>query len=296
MPRENKENKSAEELAAPSVPAAPTVPVPGMANLDATPEIPPAVTPAAARSVPHIAAVTVKLPPFYRNNCEYWINQCQAQFAVRNITAQLTKFYYCVSVIDEGTALHIEDIVSNPGETPYDDLCDRLREAFSLNNYQRAEALARYPPLADEKPSQLLAKLRALLPKNGDAHEECFIFRYFFLARLPVDIRQHCLTNSELSLRELAIRADELFMNAASNQINALTSEDAHEDVTSHPGCISGCISEINAVERNSKRQLCFYHDKYRDKAVRCRKPCAWMPRSPTTSYTASKNGRTGRR
>ena len=80
---------------------------------------------------PHIAAVTVKLPPFYRNNCEYWINQCQAQFAVRNITAQLTKFYYCVSVIDEGTALHIEDIVSNPGETPYDDLCDRLREAFS---------------------------------------------------------------------------------------------------------------------------------------------------------------------
>ena len=91
---------------------------------------------------------------------------------MKNVTAQLTKFHYCIAALDENTALHVENLVLNPGNNPFDELCTQLQDAFGLDRYHRAEALAQFPASADDRPSQLLAKLRALLPKEDETQGE----------------------------------------------------------------------------------------------------------------------------
>jgi len=44
-----------------------------------------------------IAAVAVKLPPFWPEDPHTWIQQVEAQFVIRGITVDSTKFYHIVA-------------------------------------------------------------------------------------------------------------------------------------------------------------------------------------------------------
>ena len=46
-----------------------------------------------------VHAVAIKLPEFCADNAHVWFAQTEAQFAVRNLTCSLTKFYYCIAAL-----------------------------------------------------------------------------------------------------------------------------------------------------------------------------------------------------
>ena len=49
-------------------------------------------------------AVTLKLPPFWTSQPRVWFQQVEAQFALRHVTADDTKYYYVVAALDQETA------------------------------------------------------------------------------------------------------------------------------------------------------------------------------------------------
>ena len=72
-------------------------------------------------------AVSVKLPPFWPDKTDIWFAQAEAQFKMKNITNEKTKYAYVVSVQDSDKATQVLDIIrAPPAEEPYKALKNRL--------------------------------------------------------------------------------------------------------------------------------------------------------------------------
>ena len=55
-------------------------------------------------AVAPVQAVALKLPPFWTAQPAVWFQQAEAQFAIRGIVAEQTKYYYVLSALDQTTA------------------------------------------------------------------------------------------------------------------------------------------------------------------------------------------------
>ena len=69
-----------------------------------------------------ISAVSLKLPQFWPTNSEVWFSQLEAQFATRNIRAQLTKIDHVVTFLSSPEfAIEVWDLILRaPESNPYD--------------------------------------------------------------------------------------------------------------------------------------------------------------------------------
>ena len=111
-----------------------------------------------------VSAVSVKLPPFWSDKTTLWFAQAEAQFALRNITEQRTKFNHVLAILDSRTAERAMDIIAAPGETAYNDLKARLTGAFSLSDPEKADRLLDMTGLGDQTPSQRIDRMLMLVP------------------------------------------------------------------------------------------------------------------------------------
>ena len=110
-------------------------------------------------------AVSLKLPTFWSSQPEVWFPQAESQFSISSITAEETMYHYVVSALDQETAVRVLDIIKvRPTKTPYTTLKTRLLGTFTLSEYERAGQILHMPPLGDNKPSQLMDQMMALLP------------------------------------------------------------------------------------------------------------------------------------
>ena len=102
--------------------------------------------------------VLMKLPAFWPDAAEVWFTQGDTQFAMRSITVSKTKFYHAVVVVPREVASQILDLISAPpAGDPYEVLRVQLFTLYTLNNYQRFEALVK-------KPLLLMNWMLALIP------------------------------------------------------------------------------------------------------------------------------------
>ena len=210
-------------------------------------------------------AVSLKLPTFWTSQPEVWFAQTEAQFALRGITADETKYYYVIAALDQPTATRLLDLISNPPtDDKYGALKTRLTDTFGLSKQERASRLLHFRPLGDSKPSTLMDEMLALL---GD-HPPCLLFNQLFLERLPADIRIQLVDAKIEDHRALAKRADALWeCRDASMESNAVH----------RPPSTDG---------KQLGKNFCFYHRKFGNAAKQCRPPCSWT----------SGNERAGRR
>ena len=90
-------------------------------------------------SVPVAVNIALKLPVFWPDATEVW-------FAIRSVTVSKTKFYHAVASLPQDVAAQILDLTrAPPVSDPYEVLKDRLTTLYSLNDYQRFEALVSSP-------------------------------------------------------------------------------------------------------------------------------------------------------
>ena len=186
----------------------------GVSNADLLPPSP----------VPVVAAnVALKLPVFWPKAAEVWFSQADAQFALKSISVSKIKFYHVVASLPQDVAAQILDLIrAPPAGDPHEVLKECLTTLYSLNDYQRFEALISLTLTSDQKPSHLMNRMLALLPDN---YKPDFILHGFFLRRLPIEVRSHCLQEKISDPHALALIADKLFQSRVSSPANLLAEQ-----------------------------------------------------------------------
>ncbi len=211
--------------------------------------------------------VAIKLPPFWPQQARVWFVQAEAQFVIKGVTADLTKYSYVTAALDQNTATRVLDILTDPpASNKYDTLKSRLLDTYKLSEREAAARILDTNGLGDAKPSELLDRMLALVPTGK---EPGFLLKKVFLRQLPADIQAIVTQQEYSSLRDLAKAADKHFLSTGST-INATFRNER---------------PPRKAPSSDNKEEVCFYHKKFGDKATKCRDPCKF-----------SGNGTAGRR
>lgn len=229
-------------------------------------------------------AVALKLPIFWTSQPEVWFVQTEAQFTLRGITVDETKYFHVVAALDQDTATRLIDFISRPPEeNRYGALKARLLSTFGLDKRERATRLLHFRPLGDSKPSALMDEMLAFL---GD-HPPCFLFEQLFLERLPEDIRlQLAGVDKVIDYRDLAKRADAFWTSRDSVQrpmasmanalANAVHRPPSNEHKTPYNKSSKHQQYRDTKPKVGNPSQLCYYHRTFGDAARQCRQPCSW--------------------
>lgn len=252
---------------------------------------------------PSICRVTVKLPPFWPDRPAIWFAQVEAQFSISGVSADQTKFDYVVAQLDTRVIGEVEDIILQPPpQDKYGRLKAELIRRLSTSEEQRVRQLVSDEELGDRRPSQFLRHLRSLA---GTALTDENLLRQLWMRRLPQHLQAILAAQSELSLSKIAELADKILevspgMAAprSSAVFSASTSDTTPssldyitqrlDDLTRQIAALTADRARDRSRGRSNQRRersqtpgkakICFYHRKYATKAVKCVKPCAWMP------------------
>ena len=87
--------------------------------------------------------ISLKLPKGWKSSASFWFVQTEAQFGLREITADATKYYYVVSALGSSTATRVASFLKNPlEEEKYKTFKTHLLKTFELSD----EAFSGFSP------------------------------------------------------------------------------------------------------------------------------------------------------
>ena len=239
----------------------------------------------AATATTTVAAVNVKLPPYWPADPQVWFAQVEAQFTTRGITAQKTKYDYIVASLSPDIATEVRDLIlAPPTDNPYDKLKDQLIKRTSASEQKRLQQLLNAEELGDRKPSQVLCRMQQLLGDKASSIDQSFL-RELFLQRLPANIRMVLASTPDTTgLEDLAQLADKVMEVATPTAVHTphLTSEVELGTEVSRLKDIVKSLSTSRASSTRTTRgrspsphpraepTLCWYHERFGHDARKC--------------------------
>ena len=210
---------------------------------------------AAAAAPPAVFAATVKLPDFRMHDPEPWFQHVEAQFHLRGITTDDTKYFHVVAALDSATTRRLMGLLRDPPVADkYTALKSQLLLIYQLSDIEQADRLLSLYGLGDSKPTDLMENMLALMG-SGDAS---FLFTHLFLRQLPPQVRT-ALASSPLirskDYRGIAEEADRLLLASRQFSVHAVLPDRSDGD---GPG-------EVAAISVRQKKEggQCFYHRRY---------------------------------
>ena len=110
-----------------------------------------------------LASVAVKLPIFWTTSPSAWFAQAEAQFTIRKITEDATK-YYVVAALDTDIAIRALFIITAPPPTEkFEAIKTFLTSAYEFTDSEHATTLFSLHGLGDYKPTEQMDSMLALL-------------------------------------------------------------------------------------------------------------------------------------
>ena len=254
---------------------------------------------------PAVAAVSLKLPPFWPADPEVWFAQVEAQFTTRSISSQKTRFDYVVSSLSPEFATEVRDLLLKPpSENQYDVLKAQLVKRTAASEQRKLQQLISGEELSDRKPTQLLRRMQQLLgDKLGSTTDTNSFLHELFLQRLPASVRMVLASaDPSTTIDKLAEMADKVMEVAAPTAPNVSAVSHVTAD---HPELkqlredvarLTELVQTLSirsrprrprSISRSRHRsatptpqhhdsQLCWYHAKFGEAAQKCKEPCSW--------------------
>jgi len=257
------------------------------------PRMPPPLPPRpAARAVQF---TNFKLPEFWVDSPVGWFGAAEAQFLLRGVVSEVDKFCLLTQALHKESVKEVIHLVAHPDPVrPYSLLKQALLASHQLTDFQRVEQLLAMEPLGSRKPSQLLAAMLELCPRDEQGSK---FFVALFLQRLPAEMRVLLAHDDHSDLRQLAAKADQLqaYQRRQAHETVAVAAE-TEESVAAvkKTGGKGGRKGVRPPPPPDRKKQgpprqpapadiaaqaagLCFYHWTFGERARDCRPPCKWQ-------------------
>ncbi|XP_037831836.1 uncharacterized protein LOC112451161 [Kryptolebias marmoratus] len=181
--------------------------------------------PAAAEpppAAPVSFSVAAKIPDFWLHDPPSWFVHIEAQFALRGISSDDTKYHYVVASLDPLSTRRAMTLLRDPpAHGKYTALKQLLLRRYSLSDAERAEKLLSLSGLGDGSALELMESMLSLLGSDDGG----FLFIHLFLRQLPAPVRA-VLANSPLLLqkdyRSLAEEADRILLATRTFAVQAV--------------------------------------------------------------------------
>ncbi|XP_076176653.1 uncharacterized protein LOC143151438 [Ptiloglossa arizonensis] len=227
-----------------------------------------------------------------------WPGQVEAQFTIGRITKDDTKFGYVVAQLDGKYAEEVEDIICNPPDgNKYEAIKRELIKRLSDSDTTRVRKLLETEEIGDRTPTQFWRHLRKLA---GSSVSDDFLTE-IWKNRLPVKTQLVLAATSDkdgTKLAEIADRVHEIpvergriasvshpsdmdllreELRQMRLQLNAVTNSARQQWRSPRRERFRRRSSSRNPSQGASgKRELCWYHDRFAEKATKCIPPCKW--------------------
>lgn len=264
----------------------------------------------------NVDKISARLPNFWPDSPELYFISIEASFKLSNISSEATKFLSLIAALDQQTMLIISDLIRTPDPlNPYTVVKQRLIKEFAVSEVRRIQTVLNDLCLGDMKPSAFLRRMRE---QAGSGFSETGL-KSIWLSHMPTAV-QSILSTIDKDLSGLAEVADKIFdvasfdksqfceaikqtstadcpsfsgLEASStlqNQIDELKKETQSihakldkllKNQSFRPRSRARSFSRRSAeVKQSNRSDLCWYHDKYADKANNCIKPCSYEPKN----------------
>ena len=242
-----------------------------------------------------VAAVNLKLPPYWPSDPDLWFAQVDAQFATRGITAQKTKYEYVVASLSPEFATQVRDVILRvPDTAPYDTLKRQLIARTTIPQQRRLQQLFNSTELGDQRPTQLLRRMQQLLGHEA-AGTDGTLLRELFLQRLPANVRMVLASSREANtLEELAELGDKIIAAAPTGVAGVSQPSSEIEELRAEVSRLRETVSAFSSPRQTPSQRspsphrhsrlrsppprpnICWYHARFGDRARKCTPPCSY--------------------
>lgn len=241
-----------------------------------------------------------KIPEFWTEMPRVWFAQFETMMAPQK-QGDEAKYGVVLANLTKDAISQVADIIISPPATnKYGALKERLLAVYEESEERQFQKLVGEVELGDQKPSQLLRRMRELARKSQVAEKT---LHSLWTSRLPDHVRAVLMVSQDQKLDNLAAIADKILEGRSGevsevsggpnqlivelvNQVSKLTMEIAALKSSSHNnGRHNYRRNRSRSRQRSLSRTritpdspnwLCKYHFRYRNRARNCEKPCNW--------------------
>lgn len=242
----------------------------------------------------------IKIAPFWSNKPELWFIMLESQFQIHRVTSDVSKYHAVISRMDQDHLTIIEDLVTKPPTNgKYETIKKALLTRFSSTNEQKFRKLISGLQLGDKKPSFLLSEMESLNAGQLDTK----LVRTLWQDQLPKQMQIALASADALdnaAIGQLADKIWEVYQTANSScvspQLMAVSKpqhstsslETKIDELTNQ---VKKLINEIRNQKHRSRsnsrqpakeRDVCYYHERFGERATKCTKPCSFTPATPS--------------
>lgn len=248
-------------------------------------------------------SVSARIPEFWQEQPRLWFAQFEAIVSPQKQGDEY-KYQLAVSKLSRDALQQCSDILyTPPAEGKYNSLKERLLKVYEESPERQFQRLVGEMDLGSQKPTQLLRKMMTLA-RNCQASDETV--HRLWMARLPTPVRAVLTASQDQTLENLGTIADKVVENITSvNEVASVSSGAANFAMQEMMTAMNKLVLEVASLRgeirgrsqaryqsrgRSASRGrspspnrtpespdwLCRYHFRFRSRATRCEKPCAW--------------------
>ena len=198
----------------------------------------------------------IRLPSFNKDRPKIYFQHIEALFRRHRVSSSYDRYDYLVPALSSDVMDEIQDVIEEIATTaagdPYERTKERLLLLYAPSRWVMASRILHHPHLGDTRPSVLMSKMLALLPRGEPPG---ILFQTAWLERLH---HRPPRSPSPMDTR---------------SQPPSRASSPAAAGPTRLPG--------------RQRGTLCFYHRKWGMAARYCCDPCSWQNRRPGNAPAA---------
>lgn len=231
----------------------------------------------------NVAQVGIKVPSFMEAAVPAWFHIIEAQFHLKKIKTEKTKFFHTLSNLPP-------DIVSRISTTElesqnYTTLKDSVISLFERSKTEMFNELLSKTTLVG-KPSIFL---RDMMSKAAKLNINNDIVRMKFIQALPLGIRPVVAAQTSLDLDQLGVLANDLASLAPAVPIAAVASPSPSPAANSVPSSGSNLPPGLRPFGRTQRPKVCRAHLYFAEKARSCKPWCQWPNKAGVTMQPSSR-------